>query len=190
MHADRFNRFALTIFGVLVLLAGLAAMAMSVGLFGKTYSHHALFDNFVSNYIGDQGTWFWPAAAAVGAIVALLALRWAITLLISTDRSGDLLMPGTRRTGRTVAKTSALTDAVTNEIETYRGVASARARTVGDPAAARLIVEVTALRGADIGELAKRIDTEALAHARDAMGRSDLPIQLDVTVGSKSLNRL
>ena len=190
MHADRFNRFALLMFGVLVLLAGLGALAMSVGLFGKVYSHHGLFDNFISTYIGDQGTWFWPAAAAVGVIVALLALRWIVTLLVSTDRSGDLDMAGERRTGRTMLKTSALTTAVTTEIETYRGVASAKARTLGEPSAARLVVEVTALRGADIGALTQRIETEALAHARAAMGRDDLLIRLDVSVGSKALNRL
>ena len=89
MHADRFNRFALLLFGALVLLAGLGAMALSVGIFGKNYAHHALFDNFISTYIGEQGTWFWPAAAALGVIVALLALRWMLTLLLSTDRSGD-----------------------------------------------------------------------------------------------------
>ena len=79
---------------------------------------------------------------------------------------------------------------MTAEIATYRGVASAKARTVGDASAARLVVEVTALRGSDIGELTKRIETGALSHAREAMGRSDMPIRLDVSVGSKALNRL
>ena len=111
MHADRFNRFALLVFGIVVLVAGAAALALSVGLFGKSYSHHALFGNFISNYIGNQGTWFWPAAAVLGVIVALFALRWTLTLLISTDRSGDLEMAGERRAGRTVVKTTALTNA-------------------------------------------------------------------------------
>ncbi len=87
-------------------------------------------------------------------------------------------------------KSSAITNAVTTEIETYRGVQSAKARTVGDAAAARLVVEVTAMRGADISDLTQRIETDALAHARLAMGRPDLPIRLDLTVGSKALNRL
>lgn len=190
MHADRFNRFALLVFGVLVLVAGVAGLAMSVGLFGKSYAHQALFQNFVSSYIGDQGTWFWPAAAALGVVVALLCVRWMVALIVSTDRSGDLDMPDTRRTGRTVVRAHALTTAVTTEIESYRGVASAKARTVGDSVAARLVVEVTALRGADIAELAERIETEALTHARAAMARQDMPIRLDVTVGSKAVSRL
>ena len=190
MHADRVNRVALLVFGLLVLAVGLGALAMSVGLFGKTYSHHALFANFISRYIGRHGQWLWPAAAALGVIVALLALRWILTLFLSTDRSGDLEMPGQRRTGRTMVKPSALTTAVTTEIQSYRGVASAKARTLGDPAAARLQVDVTMLRGADIAGLTQRIDTEALAHARAAMGRDDLPIRLDITVGSKAVNRL
>lgn len=190
MHADRFNRFALLVFGALVLLAGLGTMVMSIGLFGKSYSHRALFGNVVSSYIGDHGSWFWPAAAVLGVLIALVALRWILALLFSTDRSGDLEMPGERRAGRTVVKTSALTTAVTREIETYRGVESARARTVGEPTAARLVVEVTTLRGAGIGELVARIEGEALSHAREAMGRPDMPVRLDMTVGSKALSRL
>ncbi len=190
MHADRFNRFALLVFGLLVLLAGAAAMARSVGLFGTQQSHRTLFDNFISRYIGRQGEWLWPAAAAVGVAVAVLALRWILTLLVSTDRSGDLLLAGERRHGRTTMKSTALTAAVAHEIQTYRGVASAKSRTTGDGTAARLVVEVTALRGADIAELTQRIDSEALAHARQAMGRPEMPIRLDMTVGSKALSRL
>lgn len=38
MHADRTNRFALTLFGLLVLLAGAAAMTASAGVFGAAFS--------------------------------------------------------------------------------------------------------------------------------------------------------
>ena len=60
MHADRTNRVALTLFGLLVLLAGAAGMTASLGGFGTAFSSRALFANRVSTYIGQHGTWLWP----------------------------------------------------------------------------------------------------------------------------------
>ena len=64
MHADRTNRVALTLFGLLVLLAGAAGLTASTGVFGTPFSKRTLFANRVSTYIGHHGTWVWPAAAS------------------------------------------------------------------------------------------------------------------------------
>ena len=45
MHADRTNRFALLLLGLLCLGAGAAAMALSVGLFGTAPASKPLFVN-------------------------------------------------------------------------------------------------------------------------------------------------
>ena len=45
MHADRVNRIALIVLGLLVLAAGAAGMTASVGGFGQAFSHRTLFDN-------------------------------------------------------------------------------------------------------------------------------------------------
>ena len=98
MHADRTNRVALTLFGLLVLLAGAAGMTASLGGFGTTFSSRALFANRVSTYIGQHGTWLWAAAAFVCLLITLAALRWILALLVSTDRAGDITIPGSTRT--------------------------------------------------------------------------------------------
>ena len=54
MHADRTNRTVLTVFGLLVLLAGAAGMAASVGAFGTAFSQRTLFSNRISAYLGQQ----------------------------------------------------------------------------------------------------------------------------------------
>ena len=93
MHADRTNRVALTLFGLLVLIAGAAGMTASTGVFGAAFSKRTLFANRVSTYIGHHGTWVWAAAAGVCLLIALAALRWIVALLISTDRAGDIPIP-------------------------------------------------------------------------------------------------
>jgi len=186
MHADRTNRVALTVFGLLVLLVGVAGMITSVGAFGNGFSRRTLFANRLSAYIGQHGTWVWPAAAGVCLLIMLVALRWVIALLISTDRTGDIPIPIKTHEGTTILQPAALTGALTREVGTYHGVDSARSRIIGDARVPTIVLAVTASQSADLHALHQRIETEALAHARQAIGHADLAIQLDLGVSRKS----
>jgi hypothetical protein len=190
MHADRSNRVLLLLFAILLIAAGAAGGAASVGAFGTAAPHTSLTDNRVSSYIGAQSLWFWPAAAGVALIVVLLALRWLLALLFSTDRSGDRTFPHDRSAGRTTLHAGALTEAVTQEIESYPGVHSARARLIGDPDDADLVVTVTLEETTDLAALRQRIETGALTHARQATGNFSMPIQLDLKVTTKRATRV
>lgn len=182
MHADRTNRFALLLFGLLCLVAGAAAMALSVGLFGTAPAKKPLFDNKISTYVGRHGTWLWAAAAVLAVLVALLMIRWIATLLLSTDRSGDLEIRHDHHDGKSVLKPSALTNAVVAEIQGYRGVDSARARALGDTDELELALSVTVDKAENLTAVRQRIETEAVHHARAALDRPSLPVLLDLTV--------
>jgi len=186
MHADRTNRLALTLFGLLVLLAGAAGMTASTGGFGAGFSRHTLFANRVSAYIGHHGTWVWAAAAGVCLLIALAALRWIVVLLISTDRAGDIPIPVSTQEGTTILQPVALTGALTREIGAYHGVDSARGRIIGDPADPGIVITVTASQSADLHAVHQRIEAEALAHARHALGKADLAIRLDLGVSRRT----
>ncbi len=190
MHADKTNRTMLLVFALLVLLSGVGALLLSVGVFGTARSHQTLFANGFSQFVGRNGKWLWVLAAIAAVLVVLLALRWILVLLTSTDRVSELSVPGQKRAGRTVVRSAALSTALTTEIETYRGVESARARVIGDAAAPELVVTVTLMRSADLTAVRERIENEALAHARQALGEPELPIQLDLAGGSKAAQRV
>ena len=64
MHADRTNRVALTLFGLLVLLAGAAGLTASTGVFGAAFSKRTLFANRVSTYIGHTEPGYGPSPPA------------------------------------------------------------------------------------------------------------------------------
>ncbi len=186
MHADRTNRLALAIFGLMVLLAGGFAITASVGVFGSTYSHRTLLANQAASYTAKHSSWIWWAAAGVCLLIFLIALRWILVLLISTDRAGDIPVPGDKDQGTTILQPTALTGALTREIRTYHGVDSARARVLGHPSAPEVVVTVTARPTADLHMLHSRLESEALAHAREALGRPALPIQLDLDVNRRA----
>jgi hypothetical protein len=190
MHADRTNRVLLLLLALLLIIAGVAAGAASIGAFGTATRHSSLIANPTGHFIGTQGDWLWPSAAAAAAILALLTLRWLLALLVSTDRAGDLPITPGGSAGRTTLAARALTEAVAEEVESYRGVSSARARLLGDPADPKLVVTAVLEETADLAALRQRIEASALAHARSAVGSPSLPAQLDLTVTTKQSSRV
>jgi len=182
MHADRTNRSALAVFGLLVLAAGGFGITASAGGFGTTYSRRTLLANQAATYAGRHSAWIWWAAAGACLLIFLAAVRWILALIASTDRAGDITVPGSKDTGTTALQPAALTGALAREIGTYHGVDSARARVLGHPSDPEVVVTVTARPSADLRALHQRLEAEALAHARQALGRPSLPVQLDLDV--------
>ena len=182
MHADRTNRVMLLLLAVLLIAAGLGAGAASLGIFGTVAQHSPLTDNPAGHFIGSNGAWLWPFAAAAAAILVLLALRWLLALLFSTDRSGDLPIRSPGLPGRTTLAAGALTEAVAEEIESYLGVDSAQARLIGNALDPELVVKATLEEAADLAAVRRRIETGALTHARSALDNPSLPIQLHLAV--------
>ena len=180
MHADRTNRIALALLGLLLLIAGAAGITASAGVDGSAFSRRILFANPASTYIGHHGGWLWPAVAAACLLLALACLRWLLALLVSTDRARDLTVPGPADHGTTTLQPAALTGALCREIGTYHGVETARARVIGDGRDPQIVLTVITAPSADLHALHRRIETEALAHARQALSNPALPIQLDL----------
>lgn len=180
MHADRTNRVALTLFALLVLAAGGAGMAASAGVFGAAFSRRTLLANQAGSYIGQHSSWLWYAVAGGCLLLALACLRWILALIASTDRAGDITIPGSKDHGTTILQPAALTDALTREISAYHDVETARGRVIGDGNDPQIVLTVNPAPSADLPALHRRIETEALAHARQALGKPSLPIQLDL----------
>ena len=190
MHADRTNRVMLTLFAFALTAAGVAGALAGLGAFGRDTKHEVLAPDEVSDYFGRNGDWLWPLIALVAAVIALLALRWLLALLFSTDRAGDLPLTGDRSGGRTTLSAAALTDAVASEIHSYSGVQSARARLVGDPLAPTLVVTATLEESADLAGLRQRIEANAIRHARQALDNPELPVRLDLTMTNRQAQRV
>jgi hypothetical protein len=190
MHADRTNRVALILLAIVASVAGVVGALAGFGVFGTSVQHRPLVDNPVSRYFGREGEWLWPLVAVVAGLVALACLYWLWVLLFSTDRAGDLRLTGDHARGRTTVVAGALTDAVAAEVASYLGVSAARSRLIGDPSAPTLVIAADIEASADLAGLRRRIETEAAAHARQALDRPELPVQLDLTVANRRARRV
>ncbi|WP_433088768.1 alkaline shock response membrane anchor protein AmaP [Dactylosporangium sp. CA-052675] len=185
MHADRTNRVALAVLGLVLLGMGVTGLLLGAEFFGARAAHRTLVDNDVVRFAIAQRDWLWPVVAVFAVVVALLALRWLHTILFSTGRLAGIRVAGDRAAGRTTLISAALRDAVSGEIEQYRGVRSARTHVEGSPADPRLAVTVHADRDADLAALRHNIEDNALIHARHALDAPALPIRLDVTTARR-----
>jgi len=190
MHADRTNRVLLALLGLLLFAAGAAGLLAGTDVFADDLDRRRLLDNPVARFVGDNSAWFWPVAALVAAILALLALRWFLAVLSPAPRAGDVLISGDRSAGRTTLRSGALSDALASELETYRGVHAARVRVSGTPTDPSLDITVRTTEDADLARLRHRIETEALTHARQALDAPRLPVRLDLTATDHRSSRV
>jgi uncharacterized membrane protein len=197
MHADRTNRVVLIFVGLIGVAVGIGGLLAAGGVFGSNFQHKQLVANGFSRYVGQHGTWLWPAIAVVTLVVVLLSVLWLFRLLFATDRTRNVSFlasraetdKGGRAAGRTTMAASALVQAVAQEIETYHGVTGVKARVLGVAADPTLAIEVTASRRVELAGLIQRVEDEAIAHARTAMQREDLPVKLDIEVSDKAVSR-
>jgi hypothetical protein len=180
----RANRLALALLGLLLLAAGAAGLAAGLGLFGQSLRDQPVLSGDTRAWVAGHD-WFWGAVAAGCVVIVLLALRWLFAQ-VSTNRISHLVVESDRRAGRTVLASRAITDAVAEEIASYRGVSGASAYLLGDRTAPTLLVHATLDGRADPAEVRTRIQTEALAHARQALEAPDLPVRLELRLAAAS----
>lgn len=180
----RANRSILALIGLILLVAGAAGIAAGAGLFGDTFKKKKVIDQDNRDWVASHD-WFWLAVAGGSILVALLALRWLFAQA-STTRVSHLDVESDRSAGRTVLAGSAVTDAVTKEIKGYRGIAGASAHLLGTRGAPTLLIHAGLDGRGDPAEVRRRIQADAIAHAREALDKPDLPARLELRLASGS----
>ncbi|HEY9475159.1 MAG TPA: hypothetical protein VIS06_15100 [Mycobacteriales bacterium] len=183
----RTNRLALGLVGLVAFACGGAGLATGFGAFGASAQHRSVLTT-ASNY-ADSHAWVWAAVAAAGLVLAAVALAWLVAQF-GSNRITDLDLTDDPQQGRTSLASGAVSDAVRSEIETYPGIRSATARLVTERGTPTLLVS-TALDGrTPPGEVRRRIQSEALAHARRALDDPGLPARLERRLSRRSGRRV
>lgn len=186
-RTGRGNRYGLALVGLLLAAGGAASLTVGLGVFGTGRAHAALFTPAESRYVDGSG-WFWPVVAAAAAVAGLACLRW---LFVQTrrDRVGTLHLEADHRRGTTRVGAHIATDALETEIGSYPGVTHARGRLTGSTDALELVLTIGVAERADLADLRTKINTEAVAHLREALGEQHLPTRLALRLDTTSARR-
>ena len=176
----RANRVIIGLTGLILLLVGVAGLLAGFGVFSSTLRHQAVLSGSVDGFTA-RHSWFWPALAALTAILALLALWWLIAQL-RTDRLRGIDLRPSGRDGQTYMQGGAITDAIEAEAESYRGISQARARLSGTRTAPRLSLVLTLDGRVGVAEIRHRVEDQALDHTRRALGTDWLPARVELVL--------
>ena len=185
-RVDGVNRVVLLILALLLLAAGVLALLVGFNLF-LLAPDSAVLPGSATSWVSQQ-PWFWWVAAAVGLVIALLALRWLVAQL-TTDGVGSLdLTHGSGQGGRVTVRSSGVTEAVEDDAESVLGVERASARMAGHDAH-RLELTVTLSSDADIPRVRRELEDRTVAHVRQALDDPSLPVQLELRPSAHAVNR-
>lgn len=173
-RADRLNRVLLTLIALVLVAGGTTGLLFGLGALGQDRASHLVLSGDVEDFVVEQAPWFWPLAAAVLVLLALLALRWLLQQ-VRTDRVGDLDLTEHRNSGETRVDAAAVTEALVAATQRCAGVDSASARIVRVRGADRLVLGVRLADRADVAEVRRQLATGPLTDLRHVLGESTCP---------------
>lgn len=165
------NRTLLLLLGVLSTAAGAGILTAATGLLGDAVpADQPVLTEPTLAYLSEQG-WVPYAAAALGVVVALLALRWLLAQLPRRTGNGRVALGGNAGRGVTRLEAGTVSDAVEADVEGYAGVRSAHATLTGGRLEPTLTLSLVVDPSTDVRALQDRVRDHAatrLARALDA----------------------
>lgn len=181
------QRTLIGLIGLLGLTAGAAILVVGSGLLGVNRAARPILDPLMVDTLRADQLLTRLVAIAVGVLLFVLGLLWAVRALKPERRPNLLLDPGPER--RLEISSSAVTDALGADAETIHGVNRARARMVGTTGNPVVRLNLWLSEGTDIRDVYRDLDSRVLTRARDSLGVESLPtavrIELDTTAPAR-----
>ncbi|MGI5501883.1 alkaline shock response membrane anchor protein AmaP [Lentzea sp. CA-135723] len=160
------NRFLLGLLGLVLLLAGAAALAVHFGRVPQVDAEATLVPGTAL-----PPAWVLWVVAAGAVVLALICLRW---LTAQVPRRKVTAWRWADEAGATRLSTATATAPFADEITAYPGVRKVEATLTGPHTAPRLALVVRAHGDADLRGIRRRIDDEGLPRLREALDAPDL----------------
>lgn len=170
------NRFLLGLLGLVLLIAGGGALAISLGYVPRVDRNASL----VPGTALPPGWVLW-VTAAVAVLVALLCLRW---LVAQVPRRKVVQWRWADESGATRVSSSTAVAPFAEEVTAYPGVRKVDAELTGPHTAPRLALVVRADGDADLRAIRRRIDDEGLPRLREALEAPELPTTVEFRIAA------
>lgn len=163
------NRFLLLMLGTLLLLVGLAALALSRGALSWWDRAPAADDQLLTGELGPWAPW---AVLALSMLVALCGLWWALAAVPRSHRAREFQLHDDGRHGVTRLDNGALQQAVSESARQLHGVVGATVRLQGTAHHPNVTVKVEVDERADVAATIDQLHTQVLGDLETALEAS------------------
>lgn len=180
---DRFNRWIVSLIGLLLLAAGAYGLLRGLRAFGDAQAEDSLRTPWIADFLADNDEWLWAAVAIIALLVAVGAALWLRAQLSPSPALSELAVAPGGGPGTTRLDTAAVNEAVARDIEGDPDVNNARVRIVPTGNAIGLDVRATVADHGDVHAVRRRIEQEVMGRARAALGRPDLGATVRLKLG-------
>ena len=192
------NRALLAVIGLVVLLAGIVAALIALGLLARITTAIGIglgVPVTSSKVLGPGVGAFFDQPVAVGllgVILGVIGLAWLMAQIPRTNAAKPFRLQDDAARGVTICRADVLTDAVEADAERLLGVADASAVLRGTARQPELTLKVTVNDRTDIQRLLHSLQAETAARLVSAMETplKHLAVQVDVTTGRPTADRI
>jgi hypothetical protein len=189
-RAARFNRSLLLLTSLALLAAAAFTLLLGFGLLAGLGLRRPEPDAALTPAALSPPTWVSYVVIVVAVLVGLLCLRWLLAQTARTPASGALRLERDPATGTTRLDGATAVDPLVDEVAGYPGVHRASARLSGTVGRPVLHLVIGTEDAADIGDLRRRIDAEAIPRLCRALDLSVLPADLLIRLDDARSARL
>ena len=192
------NRALLAVIGLVVLLAGIVAALIALGLLARIITAIGIglgVPVTSSKVLGPGVGAFFDQPVAVGllgVILGVIGLAWLMAQIPRTNAAKPFRLQDDAARGLTICRADVLTDAVEADAERLLGVADASAVLRGTARQPELTLKVTVNDRTDIQRLLHSLQAETAARLVSAMETplKHLAVQVDVTTGRPTADQI
>lgn len=182
------ERTVVFVVGLIALLAGIAGLLASLGVFGPRRSSSPVLDPVVRQWwLG--GSAIANTALIVAGLVLLCLGLWWLARALRPEPHPDLRLESVGPGSLTVAS-RALTSAVRTDAETVTGVERARVRMGGDEQQPALRMTLSLREGTDVRQVWEEVDQRVLSRVRQALGRETVPTAIHLRLNRAPRQRV
>lgn len=189
-RVDGVNRTLLLLLGIVLLAAGVAALALGLGAFGDARAQSAVLPGGLIDFVGSNGAWFWPLVAVVSLLLAYLGWRWLKAQFPAPRRVDDIDLTDDPKEGFTRARANGPAHGFAQDVARHPSVDTAKARMLSNGSAPQIGLRVDVFENGDIESVREHVGGPALERLRRTLGKEVVTVDLDMRLkesGGRSL---
>lgn len=183
-----FERTLTTVFGLLLVAAGLAALVVGTGWVGTFRGRRPVLDPLIEQWWRSNPWWGAGLALAAGIVLLVLGLWWVARAGKREPKPDMRLEEST--SGSTTVTSSAITDAVRSDAEAVTGVTRARVRMAGTSRSPALRLTLSLQEGTNVRQVWDELDGKVLSHAREALETEVVPTTIRLRLDRAARQRV